>query len=300
VDGFRFDLAELIDWETMREVEREARKLNPRVMLISEPWSFRGNHKARLKGTTWSAWNDDFRESVKRYAAGGGSRDAVRKAVAGSLGFWTAHPLQAVNYLESHDDMALMDELSLRPDHDGRYLTAENTSVNRMAATVLFTSLGIPMLTEGQEFLRGKQGVRNTFNRGDALNSVRFTDADRPFARESLAYYRGLSALRASEAGASLRARETSPDYFDWIQPADERQLGWIVNARGSQPGAAFLVLLNTAPEPAQIDATLPAGEWVPVSDGLRLDPNGLGPARAGGPQRFPVAPRSAVIWMKR
>ena len=123
VDGFRFDLAELIDLDTLMAVRDAARAVNPDVILISEPWSFRGSHKYQLKGTGWSAWNDVFRDSVKHFITGNGDKERMRVSIAGSTETWTDSPLQSINYLESHDDYAMVDELSLRSDKDGRQLT---------------------------------------------------------------------------------------------------------------------------------------------------------------------------------
>ena len=44
VDGFRFDLAELIGVEVLREIEAALKRVKPDVVLIAEPWSFRGPH----------------------------------------------------------------------------------------------------------------------------------------------------------------------------------------------------------------------------------------------------------------
>jgi pullulanase/glycogen debranching enzyme len=38
IDGFRFDLATMIDWETCKQITEEAKKINPNVMLIAEAW----------------------------------------------------------------------------------------------------------------------------------------------------------------------------------------------------------------------------------------------------------------------
>ena len=40
VDGFRFDLGELLGIELLREIEAELKKIKPRIILITEPWSF--------------------------------------------------------------------------------------------------------------------------------------------------------------------------------------------------------------------------------------------------------------------
>ncbi|HET6494871.1 MAG TPA: alpha-amylase family glycosyl hydrolase [Thermoleophilia bacterium] len=286
-DGFRFDLCELVDLDTMMALRDAARAINPNVLLISEPWSFRGENKHQLKGTGWSAWNNDFRYAAKDFAMGRRNRDWIRKNIVGSVETWAADPRQPVNYLESHDDMALADELCTRPDRDGRSLQEMDVSANRLAATVLFTSLGIPMISEGQEFLRSKRGIQNSYDKGDDVNALRWTDRDRPPAAEALAYYRGLIRLRASPQGAAFRLREAPPpDYYQWIMPPNDQALGYVVNAGHVHDGAAFVVLLNPAGDEVSFSVSFPAGMWKQIGDGRRIDPAGLPDAETlPGPQ---------------
>ena len=287
VDGFRFDLAELIDMDTMRQIEKEARALNPDVILISEPWSIRGQNKERLRGTGWSAWNNDFRYAAKDFARGRADREWMKKVITGSTEIWTANPLQAVNYVESHDDMALVDELSLRPDRNGKYVQSYEVAMNKLAVTVLFTSLGIPMINEGQEFLRSKYGISNTYNKGDAVNAIRWTDRERPLASEAMRYYKALIALRQSEAGRAFRVNQTPPaGYYEWITPPGEsRAMGYIVNGRHQHPGRAFVVLLNASDNPVNFSVPLPLGSWRVIGDNVDINLTGMAgfPPYSGG-----------------
>jgi len=277
IDGFRWDLAELIDMETLMEAKREAEKINPRVIMVSEPWSFRGNHKDQLRGTGWAAWNNDFRYAGKDFARGRANRDTMKKVIAGSTELWTDNPLQSVNYVESHDDMALADVLSSRPDKDGRHLTEFDAQMNRLAATLVFTSLGIPMINEGQEFMRSKRGISNTYNRGDGVNAIRWTDRERPIAAETMAYYRGLIHLRSSEQGRAFRVKSTPPPgYLKWIEPPNERHLGFAINAPRIHPGHGFVVLLNSDDRPATFRVDLPVGNWRVIGDGNKIEMDGL------------------------
>jgi pullulanase len=277
VDGFRFDLAELIDMDTMLAIRDAVHSVDTNILLISEPWSLRGDQKPLLKGTGWSAWNNDFRYAAKDFATGRHNRDWLKKNILGSVETWAADPLQPVNYLESHDDMALADELCTRPDRDGRKLQPNDVAVNRLAATILFTSLGIPMIHEGQEFLRSKWGLHNTYNRGDAVNAVNWNDRSRPYAAEALAYYKGLMQLRRSSAGAAFRvAAKPPPGYFRWIEPRHPQALGYIVNTPRIHEGAGFIVLLNAAGDEVAFTFELPAGRWKQIGDGERLVPSGL------------------------
>ncbi len=281
VDGFRLDLAELIDMETMLAIRDTARALNPKAILISEPWSpGRGENKYQLRGTGWSAWNNDFRYAAKDFVRGAGSREWLRDGVFGSVNTWALNPLQPVNYLESHDDMAYMDELTSNPGQDGRVLNDRDVARNRLAATILFTSLGKAMLYEGQEFLRSKWGIKNTYNRGDAVNAVRWTDRDRPLARQALDYYAGLIRLRLSEEGAAFRVAQRPPqNYYRWLLPENPRLMGYIVNVPRLHAGRGFAVLLNADDRDAAFEVELRGDSaWRMIGNGREINREGLAP----------------------
>lgn len=301
VDGFRFDLAELIDMDTLRAIRQAALQVNTNVILISEPWSLRGENKHQLKGTGWSAWNNDFRYAAKDFAMGRRNRDWLAKQIGGSVDTWTANPLQSINEIERHDDMALTDEFSTRPDRDGTQLQERDVAANRLAATILFTSLGIPMINNGQEFLRSKRGLNNTFDRGDAINAVRWTDRERPLAAEALAYYRDLILLRRSPAGAAFRvSQRPPPQYLRWLLPDNPQALGYVVNAPRIHAGAGFVVLLNAGADPVTFLVDFPPGRWRQVGDGKTLRADGLpGAANLDGGRRHPVTapPLAALIF---
>ncbi len=277
VDGFRFDLADLIDMETLMAVRDAARAENPDIILISEPWSFRGDHRAKLKGKGWAAWNGDFRYAGWDFARGHGNRDSLRALVRGSVDLWTATPAQAINYLESHDDKALADELTTNAGGDGRNLTELDAARNRLAATFLFTSLGTPMINAGQEWIRSKRGWKNTFDRGDEGNALRWGERERPEAATTMAYYRGLIRLRRSPAGQTLRwQREVPGNYIQWIEPSDGRALGYVMNGERTYPGAGFVVLLNGADREMDFEVPFPPGNWRLVGDGRKMDAQGF------------------------
>ena len=304
VDGFRFDLAELIDMDTLMEIRDKARKLNPNILLISEPWSFRGDHKHKLTGTGWAAWNNEFRDTVKDFVLGKGDREALKKVIVGTVDTWADTPMQSVNYLESHDDRCLADNLTAAADHDARNLEEVDGVRNRMAATILFTSLGIPMLAEGQEFLRSKHGIHNTFDKGDAVNALRWGDRDRPIASETMAYYKGLIKLRQSWPGASFRQKDTVPyAYYDWIEPEDPRALGYLVNGEAQADGLAFLVLINASDAAVRFPVRFPPGPWRLIGDGKRILPGGIKELdmskTVDGMAKIKVAPMSTYLFVR-
>jgi pullulanase len=294
VDGFRLDLAELIDMETMLAIRDTARTINPKAILISEPWSpGRGENKYQLRGTGWSAWNNDFRYAAKDFVRGWGNREWLQNSLFGSVNTWALNPLQPVNYLESHDDMAFMDEISSNSSQDGRALNDRDVAMNRLAATVLFTSLGKAMLYEGQEFLRSKWGLPNTYNRGDALNAVRWTDRDRPLARQAMDYYAGLVRLRMSAEGATFRVAQRPPqNYYRWIMPDNSKLMGYVVNVPPLHAGRGFAVLLNADDRERRIAVELKGDSpWKMIGNGREIDPAGLAPRGWPAGKPSPVWP---------
>jgi pullulanase/glycogen debranching enzyme len=192
---------------------------------------------------------------------------------------WTANPLQTINYIESHDDRCLTDELTFNRHHDGRRITERDAARHRLAATLLFTSLGIPMLSEGQEFMRSKHGIHNTYDRGDAINALRWGDRDRPIAAALQAYYAGLIAMRQSARGASFRCREKPPEgYLMWMRGQNSQTMGFLVNAKRQRPGAPFAVLVNAANRPMAFTVPPRYGPWRLVGNGRELDMSGVDP----------------------
>lgn len=278
IDGFRFDLAELIDDQTLLEIEREIREKHPHVVLHSEPWSFRGSHKDFLGPTTWGAWNDRFREPAKQFVVGDGGKDRLKQAIRGSVENWTRHPLQSVNYMESHDDNSLVDELTLNANMDGRDLSDRDERIHKLAATLIFSSLGAPMVTEGQAYLRSKHGIRNTYNKGDELNSLRWDERERDHAKEVLSYYQQIIHFRLSDLGRALRVKDApSLEYTQFVETDSDNVLGWILNATQERPGIAMvMVLMNAGMEEVTVEVPLPEGYWRQIGDGDNIYPNGI------------------------
>ena len=107
VDGFRFDLAELIGIEVLKEIEKALKAVKPSIILIAEPWSFRGEIKADLHYAGFMFWNDEFREFVHQYVLGKSHIDSLAYFIKGSTNYLAAWPSQSINYIASHDDRTL-------------------------------------------------------------------------------------------------------------------------------------------------------------------------------------------------
>jgi pullulanase/glycogen debranching enzyme len=157
VDGFRFDLAELVGLEFLDEVLIRLQKIKPSIIMIAEPWSFRGYVGHDIRRTKLIGWNDEYREFIKDYVLGNGNCEGLTYFMEGSLKFRSQFPAQSVNYLSSHDDFCWINRITENANHDASNPTLVDIRRTHMALAILLLSLGIPMLSEGMELLHSKK-----------------------------------------------------------------------------------------------------------------------------------------------
>jgi pullulanase len=257
IDGFRFDLAELLGVEVLREIEAALKKAKPGVILIAEPWSFRGHIAGALRDTGWSSWNDGYRDFVRDYVRGNGEPQQMEYFLRGSPWYFAKWPAQTVNYTESHDDRAWIDMITENPNHDGFVPTANDRRRTHLMAALLFMSLGIPMLAAGQDFLRSKRGVNNTYQRGD-LNAIDYRRLYRYLGTH--AYFADWIAFRRGEYGRLVRQwTRPSENFFRFVHVRGSPALAAVYNADFSQGAARLLFAVN----PTLVDLTIPIGEEI-------------------------------------
>lgn len=291
-DGVRLDLAELLGTPVLREIEAEVRARAPDKILIAEPWSFRGHVARDLDGTTWSSWDDAFREFLPAYVRGHARAADLLHQMAGC----GIRPTARVRYAQSHDDHAWLDRITARPGQDGSEPLPEDVLRTRLMHVLLLTSAGIPMLAAGQDFLATKRGVGNTW-RHPELNAL---DPGRlaRFASEH-AFVAALVRFRLSDAGRGLR-------------PAEAVTAGWMraAFAEGTEAFAAELnadgalghgrVLVAANPHPWVVELAVPAGDWRPVVRSPLPDcPHAPGEAPAPASGRLRLPPLGCGVWSR-
>ncbi|HVO75599.1 MAG TPA: alpha-amylase family glycosyl hydrolase [Ignavibacteriaceae bacterium] len=307
VDGFRFDLGKLIDWETIELIGKEAKKINPDVVLICEPWGG-GYDPTGFSLRGWSSWNDQMRNGIKGENPingpgwifgnwyGNNDPDRIKSYVNGTLlrdksGLFQKKE-HSVNYLESHDGYTLGDfirialgdvkEDSIIHDIDKHSkLTPLQLKLNKLAALFLFTSQGITMIDEGQEFARSKVISRNThapdkskgkidhnsYEKDNETNYINYGHAK--INRELLNYYKGLIELR-NEYPAFRRA-----DYkeINFIKTSGNPfALAYQIDHEGDK----FIILFNADRNNIQ-EFILPEGNWEILADEKESGTNVLG-----------------------
>lgn len=278
VDGFRFDLAELLGVDVLRDIERALKRVKPEVILIAEPWSFRGHIAAALRPTGWASWNDGFRNFLREYVQGRGAAEKLEYFIKGSPWHFARFPAQTVNYTESHDDRTWIDIITENPGNDGIVPTLHDVRRTHLMAAILFSSVGIPMLAAGQDFLRSKRGVNNSYQRGD-LNELDY----RRIARYpgTHAYFADWIAFRRSPVADGLVRHwaRASEGFFRAFFGGEHAALAMLYNADGSGGGTRLLFAVNPTMEDTtlRIPHEVASMKWRLLADQDRFYPSGRG-----------------------
>ncbi|HUG10171.1 MAG TPA: alpha-amylase family glycosyl hydrolase [Opitutaceae bacterium] len=270
IDGFRFDLAELIGVEPLREIEVALKLVKPDLILIAEPWSFRGHIAGALATTGWSSWNDGYREFMREFIRGHGSRAGLEYFMKGSPWYFAHWPAQTVNYTESHDDRTWIDVITENGDSNGDHPTHNDRLRTHLMCAILMTSIGIPMLAAGQDFLRSKKGVTNTYQRGD-LNALDYGRLARfePTHR----YFADWIRFRLSDRGRLFRLYSRPGEgFFAFAFAKDRTATAVVFNADGSHGPQRLLFAVNPHLEDVVIPGDdFPVVIWKQVADAERF-----------------------------
>ncbi len=292
IDGFRFDLAKLIDWQTVEVISHEAKKINPKVILIAEPWGG-GYDPAGFSLRGWASWNDQIRNGIKGENPfnglgwifgnwyGKNYPGRIKSYVEGtlvkdSLGLFQKKE-HSVNYLASHDGYTLGDFIRLgtgavKPDeviNDADSLVKLNPlemKLNKLGALFLFTSQGMTMVQEGDEFARTKvipynESVSdinkgkiddNSYNKDNSTNYLNYKHAG--INSDLVDYYKGLITLREKYA-AFRRAKYEDIKFMDIKD--NQSALGYRLDYEDEH----FVVLFNANRDKTE-SFNLPEGKW--------------------------------------
>jgi pullulanase/glycogen debranching enzyme len=275
VDGFRFDLADLVGLLTLKEIEVALKAVKPSIILIAEPWSFKGHIGHALRHTGWTSWNDHYREFVTQYVCGQGNAEGLQFFLSGSPGSIATWPAQTVNYVQSHDDRAWVDRITENPGHRGDSPTPTDIRRHHLLAAILMSSLGIPMLAQGQDFMHSKQGVNNTYLRGD-LNALDYARLEQYRATHD--YFCAWIKFRLSPAGRHFRHDGNPPaGYFEPFAVRDSSAAGLLYNANRSLGLDQLFFAANPHPHPLTLNTgALPAEKFVQLANHEQLRPEGL------------------------
>lgn len=294
IDGFRFDLAGIIDWDTIDEIKREAEKINPNVILIAEPWG--GEYKpGGFSDHGWVSWNDKIRNGFKGYDpindkgfilgswSHGSTRFALENFIRGTLkpdehGMFNTSE-HTVNYIESHDGYTFADfiRIALNPTNKDKKFKKRNQvtklfkqelAMAKLGALSLFVSQGVTMIHAGQEWARSKivedhSGYdpnvgridRDSYNKDNETNWLNFNEIS--LNKELYQFYTGLIDLRKQ----SPALRKASPEEIVFKVYKDPLHITFSIDGKKSGDRYNYFISLNGNPGESH-DIVLPSGSW--------------------------------------
>lgn len=296
IDGLRFDLMELIDLDTMKEITKKVQEIDKTIIIYGEPWKAEwsplvtGTYKGCQRGNSFSIFNDTFRDAIRgnnspSWGFINGDQHNMNKAwgvvegIKGSINGLTTNPKESINYVEAHDNYTLWDQVekslnsSLKIGDFRKNISKspiDNYTVRQcmLAISIILTSQGIPFLHEGFEILRTKQGDHNSYKSSDKINSIKWTDKIK--FMDVFNYYKGLIKLRkehpAFRMKTALDIRGNQHVYF----PQNNDKSGVIIShirnhANGDSWNNILVIYNSTTIDNYNINSFIPlsySGKW--------------------------------------
>ena len=185
---------------------------------------------------------------------------------------WAVDPTQMISYVSCHDDMCLVDRLKASILGRGD-LTQELIRLDLLAQTAVLTSQGVPFILSGEELLRDKKGVHNSFESPDSINHLDWSNKSR--YPQVFDYYKNLIALRKHHPAFRLGNADLVRKHLEFLDTPEQVVAFRLKNYAGRDDWRDIIVVLNASKDPQEV--AIPAGSYTSVCcDGV-IDEQGLG-----------------------
>jgi glycogen operon protein len=359
VDGFRFDLASALARE-LHAVDKLGAFFDiihqdpvlSQVKLIAEPWDLgEGGYQVGNFPTKWTEWNGKYRDTVRRFWRGdGGVVSELATRLSGSSDLYEQsgrRPSASINFITAHDGFTLADLVSYNEKHneangennadgenhnlswnngvegptDDRRILELRARQRRNLMTTLLFSVGVPMISGGDEIGRTQHGNNNAYCQDNEISWTSWgLTAEQEeflhFTRRVIRIWKEQPVLRRRKFFQGRRIRGADVLDIAWLDPSgaemtdetwnapDVRALGVRLNGdaifdldeRGRRiTGDTLLMLLNASADP--LPFVLPA---VGANEGWEMLVDTADPwtpvRRFGSGDRCELRPHSLVM----
>ena len=314
IDGFRFDLMGIHDIQTMNMISDTLHKIKPSIVLYGEGWTSSSSplpedkralkkNAAQLNGI--AVFSDDMRDGIKGsvfniddrgFATGNTSNSESVKfgiVAAGkhpqinyskvnySKEPYTAGPAGLINYADCHDNNILWDKIELSFKSAS---AAERTKMHELAYAIVLTAQGASFLHAGTEFLRTKNGVENSFDKGDVVNGIDWDLKTKNIA--SYQFIKSLVQIRRAHPAFRMQTAQQIATNINFENNLPTGIIAYTINgAAVGDNWKKIWIAYNGSQTPQTL--TLPKGTWK-----VGLSSNGS--SKMGN--NFTLAGSSAVI----
>ena len=312
IDGFRFDLMGCHDIETMNAIRKAVDEIDPTIFIYGEGWSAGQcalpteelGVKANIpQMPRIAAFSDEIRDALRgpfdddakaAWLGSGirifkssdlaGFKESMKFGIAGAIAHpqvdmskvnyskepWATEPTQMISYVSCHDDMCLFDRLKTSLPGVSK---DELIRLDLLAQTAVFTSQGVPFMLSGEELLRTKQGVHNSFESPDSINHLDWSNKEK--YPQVFNYYKNLIAMRKNHQAFRLGSASLVRENLEFLD-MPEKIVAYRVNgAAVNDSWRNIIVILNASR--ADTEVNIPEGNYTIVCcDGV-INENGLG-----------------------
>ncbi len=319
IDGFRFDLMGVHDIETMQQIRAEVNKIDPSIYIYGEGWSAGSCaypvDKLAMKANTQQlngigAFSDDMRDALRGpfsddhkgalLAGIPGEEESLKFGIVGGIAHpqvdmtkvnydkkpWTNNPTEQISYVSCHDDMCLVDRLKASiPSLTDKNIpekerTAELIRIDQLAQTAVFTSQGVPFILSGEEMLRDKKGVHNSYNSPDSINHLDWNNLQR--YPQLFAYYKNLIQLRKNHPAFRLATGDKVRQHLAFLPAVNSKDVkqdclvGFLLmDLQGIDAWKTIVVIYNFNKEAKEM--AIPEGNYTIACCNGAIDEAGLG-----------------------
>ena len=312
IDGFRFDLMGCHDIETMNAIRQAVDEINPSIFIYGEGWSAGAcaipNEQLGMKANITqmpgiAAFSDEIRDALRGPFSDdtkpgwmgaripkvtlqdlSGQKESLKFGIVGAIAHpqvdmtkvnystepWALEPTQMMSYVSCHDDMCLVDRLKasipgITPD--------ELIRLDLLAQTVVFTSQGVPFMLSGEELLRTKKGVHNSFESPDSINQLDWTNKTR--YPKVFDYYKNLIALRKNHPAFRLGNADLVRKHLEFLDTPVKTLAFRLKNYAGRDDWRNIIVIFNAGNTDTEV--TIPEGNYTIVCSDGQINEQGLG-----------------------
>jgi pullulanase len=289
LDGFRFDLMGTHDIETMNQLSAALHKVDPTIFIYGEGWTAGGSpfpeelravKKNAYKLDKIAVFNDDMRDGLKGgwsdaksrgFVSGAkGNAENVKFGIVGSVQHsqvnygkvsydkapWAAQPSQSINYVSCHDDNTLFDKLKIgNPDAS----EADLIRMDELSNAIVLTSQGVPFLHSGEEMLRTKQGIGNSYKSPDSINQIDYNRKTK--YKDVFNYYRSVIALRKAHPAFRMASADMIRQHLHFADTKDDLLIAYELTGNANKDSwKNIFVAYNGSSDGKSIN--LPEGKW--------------------------------------
>ena len=318
LDGFRFDLMGVHDIETMNQIRAMVDTIDPTIFIYGEGWSAgtcaypqeQLAMKAHItKMPAIAAFSDEIRDALRGpfsddtvtgWIGGKDESESIKFGIAGAIAHpqvdmtkvnyakepWALEPVQMISYVSCHDDMCLVDRLKASIPH---ITMDELIRLDLLAQTAVFTSQGVPFMLSGEELLRDKKGVHNSFESPDEINHLDWSNLTK--YPQVFTYYKNLIQLRKNHPAFRLGNADLVRKHLEFLDMPQGVVAFRLKNYAGRDDWRDIIVVLNA--NKADTEVSIPEGCYTIVCCDGQINEQGLGTLQGN---KAVVDPQSALI----